>query len=763
MFSVVQSGLEEELNIATLCKSDEHLLPKVWKAIGSGNDAELKQLLSVCKNKTQVLDYCSENSNLTSAMLACVSESVECLKLMVRYVNLNLVNDSGDSACHFAVSSIKCLRLVANETTKTVDINKQNEDGNTPVHLALQLRNFECVRHLILKCSTLANLEIKNKEGKTPIEMIDETDEEMQGIIQECLMLLPSILKARADEAEEIAAVITARETLWSFIELGDAFEAQKVIVGVKDKNLLLNTAYFDKESDEMFTAAMYAAKLDKVQILQVIADADADFSIQNASNGETVLHIVSKSFDALQVITNQKYKIAGKNGPLSSNFRSVDLNVKNNRGETALHLASKACARECISLLIGLGADTEVKDIGGKTPMVLIQEGDDGEGGDKEKEARNVFEASLKLFHEHRDENFRHHHHHRHHRHFHHDQHLHHKGSIINLLEGIDSKKYNACFQLSCTGELLIFKADTEDLEPYDSTEVDVKLGVDEDVLKHEFDVLTNLNIHSPGLFIIPLALLPCEQVKSVLGIPLIQDDQAVDAAAEDDDGKKIGSIPITFAMALALERKSQEGFSLVVEQEKDEQLKNRLSNRIVEIVGAAHQNDICLCVLNWKSFCIVTEKRIGGQIKRNMKLGRNLEYSLLSNMELPTADVASWLLRERENAKYLAPELAPANLQFEQDANTFSDIWSVGVMLYELYAKTSLWVYLGVSEATEENGNEENVESILMALADPDLQDKVHDAIDEKISTSSTNKMLKGMLTVRMHDRMRAAEIKF
>ena len=51
---------------------------------------------------------------------------------------------------------------------KNADVNKQNNDGDTALHLALKSRNFEIIKLIMSKKPAL---DIKNKEGIIPLDL----------------------------------------------------------------------------------------------------------------------------------------------------------------------------------------------------------------------------------------------------------------------------------------------------------------------------------------------------------------------------------------------------------------------------------------------------------------------------------------------------------------------------------------------------------------------------------------------------------------
>lgn len=76
--------------------------------------------------------------------------------------------------------------------------------------------------------------------------------------------------------------------------------------------------------------------------------------------HGETLIHLASKKDFADCV------KILFENGS--------SINIQDNNGDTPLHVACSNSSLNCISKLLDYGADTDVKNHEGKTPISCIQ-----------------------------------------------------------------------------------------------------------------------------------------------------------------------------------------------------------------------------------------------------------------------------------------------------------------------------------------------------------------------------------------------------
>ena len=76
-----------------------------------------------------------------------------------------------DSLSMFPFKGFNFIRSEIRNTTapnKNADVNKQNNDGDTALHLALKNRNFEIIKLIMSKKPAL---DIKNKEGIIPLDL----------------------------------------------------------------------------------------------------------------------------------------------------------------------------------------------------------------------------------------------------------------------------------------------------------------------------------------------------------------------------------------------------------------------------------------------------------------------------------------------------------------------------------------------------------------------------------------------------------------
>lgn len=107
------------------------------------------------------------NFGETSLHMALLNGNIDIIKVLVNEkTNLSLLTDSNRSISHYAVKSgkISVLKFIMEKTNSSV--NETDGLGNTLLHYACQINNFEIVEYLM---SLGASVHIRNKQGETPL------------------------------------------------------------------------------------------------------------------------------------------------------------------------------------------------------------------------------------------------------------------------------------------------------------------------------------------------------------------------------------------------------------------------------------------------------------------------------------------------------------------------------------------------------------------------------------------------------------------
>ena len=86
-------------------------------------------------------------------------------------LDVNLQNNDGNTPLHLAVQAGKTDVVESLCEQGMLDVNSQNKDGNTPLHLAIMNKNQDLVTKLM---DESANVNIKNSDKKTPEMLVNE-------------------------------------------------------------------------------------------------------------------------------------------------------------------------------------------------------------------------------------------------------------------------------------------------------------------------------------------------------------------------------------------------------------------------------------------------------------------------------------------------------------------------------------------------------------------------------------------------------------
>ena len=127
-----------------------------------GKENFIKLLIKFNSNTNE-----KNNFGETALHMALLNGNIEIIKLLVNEkTNLALLTDSNRSLAHYAVKSgkISVLKYIIERTNSS--INEIDGLGNTLLHYACQINNFDIVEFLV---NMGACVHIRNKQGETPL------------------------------------------------------------------------------------------------------------------------------------------------------------------------------------------------------------------------------------------------------------------------------------------------------------------------------------------------------------------------------------------------------------------------------------------------------------------------------------------------------------------------------------------------------------------------------------------------------------------
>ena len=229
-----------------------------------------------------------------------------------------------------------------------------DEAGNTPLHLACENGHIDIVQFLVFEKG--CNVNCKMKDGRTPIHVA-----------------------CQRGQLHVVEFLTSTRVTLHSNIEefLGTAHEPCDINITDKNGNTPMHIACMEGNA-QLYTLLMstgrckpniknvegdtllhIACTKNHQHILELaVSSNECDFKIQN-QNGNSPLHIA---------VSNELEDVVSM--LLVAHTIHLNLNLKNEFGDTVLHIAAKRDSIESCQKIIDKGIDQNIQNGDGKTPL---------------------------------------------------------------------------------------------------------------------------------------------------------------------------------------------------------------------------------------------------------------------------------------------------------------------------------------------------------------------------------------------------------
>lgn len=101
----------------------------------------MKEILSYAKqtDKVWLIDLRKDEDNMTALHLATLNNHIDMVKLLISCTDPNAKCTSNQTPLHFAVARLnyEMALLILSMSAKKVDVNIQDNEGNTPLHFLL--------------------------------------------------------------------------------------------------------------------------------------------------------------------------------------------------------------------------------------------------------------------------------------------------------------------------------------------------------------------------------------------------------------------------------------------------------------------------------------------------------------------------------------------------------------------------------------------------------------------------------------------------
>jgi ankyrin repeat protein len=250
----------------------------------------------------------------TNNMRALASQNVGYYLIDV-YADTRLRNTFGQTPLHLVISTdtnADRTKMVEYLVKNGSDINAQTNQGDTLLHLAVNIRNYEWVETLLRQWSQIMNLNIKNEKGLTPFEYAQQLG---FGSIAELFEKeYPKVVGAVARDTNGLTGLMLA-------IMRGD----QEAVTNLAKDKSALNL----KSNDRYRNSAMHIALMyQDIDTLRTLVTQGADIAIKNARDEQPV-HFLVRVWD-----TQKKLQAA----PILLDRAMKSILAKDNRGNNLLH-----------------------------------------------------------------------------------------------------------------------------------------------------------------------------------------------------------------------------------------------------------------------------------------------------------------------------------------------------------------------------------------------------------------------------------------
>ncbi|GIY83976.1 ANK_REP_REGION domain-containing protein [Caerostris darwini] len=286
----------------------------------------------------------------------------EVVKLLLDHeANVSAFNDDNFFPLHFAAQEghLKVTRLLLD---KNADVNVETISGSTPLHLAAENGHHDVVS-LLLEHEALVDYEDHNK--RTALHRSAEGGHKNIAKI----LIEKGAEIDKKDDAGSTPLHLAARRGHGDVVQL-----------------LIEKGADVHAEDSSKSTALHFAASMSHKDIVKLLLLKGADILKADQFNITPICIIISNGFR--DILINEKVNInftdvngftALHLGAFFGNLSFIeycvqtnisDINVKNNEGETPLHLASRHNFQHIVSFLIDEGAEIDAKDNNGHTAL---------------------------------------------------------------------------------------------------------------------------------------------------------------------------------------------------------------------------------------------------------------------------------------------------------------------------------------------------------------------------------------------------------
>ncbi|WP_456201480.1 ankyrin repeat domain-containing protein [Wolbachia endosymbiont of Protocalliphora sialia] len=295
-------------------------------------------------------------------------DQLEVAKFLIeKGANINAADTStiGEKPIHVAAEN-NSKNIIEFLISKGVSVNDTDKDGRTPLYWASWNGRLDVVEYLIGKG---ADISAKDKDGRNPLDVAKghQYDNVVEYLQQAELRLNKQLLTAVQDgDFEKVKDLVSRGASLDAAnIDAQDKDGKTPLHFAAQEGNLDMVQFFLNRganiKAKDMYgwTPLHFASAYGKFDVVKFFLDSNINIRAKDRY-GDTPLHLAAQNNDKSEIVESF----------LDSDANNI--NDRTNNGWTPLHVAVQGNKPSTVKLLLGRGADIEVKDTYGQTPLDL-------------------------------------------------------------------------------------------------------------------------------------------------------------------------------------------------------------------------------------------------------------------------------------------------------------------------------------------------------------------------------------------------------